>query len=69
MIMKNIFSHLKTSGIMTGSGMVSYYGGQLVTTSIKNMLLSTVTLFILMVTMGVVSKLVLDKVNPPNKPS
>ena len=63
--MKNIFTHLKTSGIMTGSGMASYLGGQFVTAQIKDALMSTAVLFLFMTTMGVVSKLVVEKVNPP----
>jgi len=58
--MKKYLHHLKTSGIMTGSGMASYAGGQLVSNSIGDSFWKTVALFAYMTVSGVILKLVLE---------
>jgi hypothetical protein len=62
--MKKIITHVKTSGIMAGNGMVSYSGVQLLSNSISDSVMRGIVLFIFMTTMGVVSKLILDRVAP-----
>lgn len=47
---------------MSGSGMVSFAGGQYITTTISDSLWKTVALFGFMTVMGVVSKFVVSKV-------
>ena len=59
--MKKLVQHIKTSGIMTGSGMISATGAQLIGNSLHG-IWQNVILFSFMTGMGVVSKLVLDKV-------
>jgi hypothetical protein len=62
--MKNILTHVKTSGIMAGNGMVSYSGVQLLSNGISDSVIKGVALFMFMTTMGVISKLVLDRFVP-----
>ena len=62
--MKNILTHVKTSGIMAGNGMVSYSGVQILSNSISDSIIKSIVLFVFMTTMGVVSKLVLDRFVP-----
>lgn len=47
---------------MSGSGMVSFAGGQYISSNVADNLVKTFVLFLFMTTMGVVSKLVLDYV-------
>jgi hypothetical protein len=47
---------------MSGSGMVSFAGGQYITSNVADNLVKTFVLFLFMTTMGVVSKLVLDRI-------
>jgi hypothetical protein len=61
--LKHILGHIKASGIMSGSGMVSYAGGQYLNTAITESLWRSLALFLLFTCMGVISKLVLDKVS------
>jgi len=61
--MKNILNHLKTSGIGTTSGMICYSGGQYLNSTIADGLWRSLALFGLLTAMGVLSKLVMDKVN------
>lgn len=49
---------------MSGSGLVSFAGGQYITSSVTHDLWKTLALFLFMTIMGVTSKLVLDHVNP-----
>jgi hypothetical protein len=65
--MKNIFNHLKTSGISTTSGMACYAGGQYLNSTIPDSLWRVISLFLLMTTLGVISKLVLDRVSAAKK--
>jgi hypothetical protein len=65
--MKKVLIHAKTSGIMAGNGLVSYAGIQFLSGEIKDAVFKTAALFLFMTVMGIVSKLVLDKVGP--KPS
>jgi len=59
--MKNTLHHLKTSSIMSGSGMISFTGGQYITSTVPDNLWKTLALFLFMTIMGVASKLVLDR--------
>jgi len=61
--MKNLFSHLKTSSIMSGSGLVSFAGMQYISSNLADNFFRTVMLFLFTTAMGVTSKLVLDKFN------
>jgi hypothetical protein len=60
--MKNIFNHIKTSGIGTMSGMSCYAGGQYLNSTIPDSLWRTIALFGFMTLVGVTSKLIVDKV-------
>jgi len=65
--MKNILQHLKTSGIGTTSGMICFSGGQFLNTAITDWFLKTACLFVLMITAGIISKLVMEKVSASHK--
>jgi len=60
--MDKILQHLKTSGIGTTSGMICYSGGQYLNTAIADNIWKSVALFLLMTTMGVISKLVIERI-------
>ncbi len=60
--MKNTLNHLKTSSIMSGSGMVSFAGGQYLTSAVADSIWKTAVMFLFFTVMGVISKLVLDRV-------
>jgi hypothetical protein len=62
--MKNIFSHLKTSSIMSGNGLVSFAGIQFLSTNLADNFYRTLAIFLFSTAMGVGSKLVLDRISP-----
>jgi hypothetical protein len=59
--MKNVFNHLKTSSIMSGSGLVSFAGMQYISTNLADNFFRTLMLFLFTTAMGVTSKLVLER--------
>jgi hypothetical protein len=61
--MKNVFNHLKTSGIMSGSGLVSCAGSQFITSAVSDNFWRTIATYVFLTLMGVTGKLVLDRVN------
>lgn len=60
--MKNLFSHLKTSSIMSGSGLVSFAGMQYISLNLADNFWRTLVLFIFTTAIGVTNKLILDRV-------
>jgi hypothetical protein len=60
--MKNVFTHLKTSSIMSGSGLVSFAGMQFLSSNLADNIWRTVAIFIFSTAMGIGSRLILDRV-------
>ena len=54
-------NHLKTSGIMSGSGLISYTGGQYINESVHIGVWKIIAMLVFMTIIGVVNKLVLDR--------
>lgn len=60
--MKHILQHLKTSGIMSGSGLVSCAGAQYIASNLANDIWKTVAMFLFFTAVGVTNKLIMERV-------